>query len=853
MRRMGKMRWLTLSLLLVEGVVSFGQNAQQPLSVSVSNPATPPGTTAAESLFLNLSKVGLDSSRVYRAREISFDRPGFSITLDDGTIAFTEDVESRVTGAFFEGDGEVLMMPPNEVERGSMALFTGEAILEEHFVTGYFRFNDDTFSEIQPYLTPAENSADFVSRWNESAHALAQVDALRLFVSFSRFLPIADAPSVALSTDKSENDRFLHARLQGQKQGFFDVYFDSNAPEQVWAGQFRTAEGFNFYDLWSAFSLPGNKPAGGSVQAIATEEGRTNALEISDFKIKAEIKPPTTLDAEADLQLRVIKGGQRAALFELARTLVLKEVDVDGRAADFIHNPAIEGTQLSKRGNDLVAVVFPQPIQTGQQIRLHFVYGGEVLSQAGPGLLYVGARGTWYPNRGIAMANFDLEFRYPPGWTLIATGKRVDAASQIVTAPTITTPEEQVSHWISQRPIPIAGFNLGKYQRVEAKAGNVTVAVYATQSVERDFPQQPVQIAPDVGGIQPPTITIPLPPSPARNAQMVARISAHAIDVFSRDFGPYPFTELALTQNPGNLSQGWPGLIFLSSLSFLTPEEESNLHLTQLEKALIKEVISHETAHQWWGDLVTWSGYRDQWTSEGLANYSSLMLYEDDQPELFRTIMSAYRDNLLHKNKAGVPLMQDGPVTLGTRLSCSQFPDGYEDISYGRGTWLFYMLRHMMLDAARKGGERKSEQADPFIEALRKLRDRYQGKSVSAREMLQVFEEELPRPLWYEGHRSLDWFYEGWVKGTAVPRFDLRAVKYVTERGETSIHGVLLQKDAPKDLITPVPLYGMHDGKTIFLGQVFADGAETAFHLTAPAGTHKLVIDPEQTLLARTQ
>jgi hypothetical protein len=81
----------------------------------------------------------------------------------------------------------------------------------------------------------------------------------------------------------------------------------------------------------------------------------------------------------------------------------------------------------------------------------------------------------------------------------------------------------------------------------------------------------------------------------------------------------------------------------------------------------------------------------------------------------------------------------------------------------------------------------------------------------------------------------------------------VRAVRYMTTPGETSIQGVLLQKDAPKELVTPVPLYGMHDGKLIFLGQVFADGAETPFHLKAPPGTHKLMIDPDQTLLARSQ
>jgi aminopeptidase N len=39
-------------------------------------------------------------------------------------------------------------------------------------------------------------------------------------------------------------------------------------------------------------------------------------------------------------------------------------------------------------------------------------------------------------------------------------------------------------------------------------------------------------------------------------------------------------------------------------------------------------VLVHETAHQWWGDLVLWKSYRDQWLMEGLANYASLLVLE---------------------------------------------------------------------------------------------------------------------------------------------------------------------------------------------------------------------------------
>src|SRR5579863_494782 len=154
--------------------------------------ATPPEARPAkpaEALYLQLSQVRLDPARVYLVRGASLDRSAIHITFEDGTIAFTQDVMGRITGAFFEGDGEVLLTPPNEVERKSMSLFTGMAILEEHFATAYFRFNDDVALELKPDLRPTDNQQEFVDRWNATARNLANGDAMRLLLTLSRMLP----------------------------------------------------------------------------------------------------------------------------------------------------------------------------------------------------------------------------------------------------------------------------------------------------------------------------------------------------------------------------------------------------------------------------------------------------------------------------------------------------------------------------------------------------------------------------------------------------------------------------------------------------------------------------------------
>ncbi len=110
----------------------------------------------------------------------------------------------------------------------------------------------------------------------------------------------------------------------------------------------------------------------------------------------------------------------------------------------------------------------------------------------------------------------------------------------------------------------------------------------------------------------------------------------------------------------------------------------------------------------------------------------------------------------------------------------------------------------------------------------------------------------MPASLRYEGKPSLDWFYDSWVNGTAIPRFELAKVKFSEVNGKTMVAGTIAEKDAPDNLVTLVPVYSLLPRK-VLLGQVFVDDHEVQFRLTAPAGTRKVVLDPEHTLLTRPQ
>ncbi len=824
----------------------------------------------AESLYLQLSSVGLDPARVFKVRGSSLDRGPIHISMEDGTIAFTRDVMGRTTGAFFEGDGEVLLLPPNEVERKSMSLFTGMAILEERFSTAYFRFNDNTVAELRPGLRAPDDAKTFVTQWDETARNLAPGDAMRLLADFSEMLPDADGAASENSLHASKNEpanRMLRARLQGNTLGVFDVVFDANAGEQIEAGQAKAAaDGTVYYDVWTSFSIvdagPKRPPLGQTQQVLPAEtETRDDPIFVRSYVVEAEVRPPKELSAKVAVNLDVLHDGSRFLAFELSRYLKIQSVEADGRSVEFIQNPAVEGTRLARSGNDMVGLILPQPVRKGQKIRLRFVYGGEVLAEAGKGLLYVGARGNWYPNRGLVMSDFDLTFHYPPGWTLVATGRPEPAARDAIREAQDATKgaeDEQMARWVSERPIPVAGFDLGKYVRATAQAGDVNVDTYATIGVERNFPtpSQRDEIIPDPG---PSRNKLPVPaiaalaPSPARNAAAVADLTAQAIRYYASRFGPYPYSKLALTQLPGRESQGWPGLIFLSSFAFLTQEERRELHVGTVQELMDQQVPAHEAAHQWWGDLITWRSYRDQWLSEGLANYSAMMILQEKNPTAFRQIMQKYREDLVQKDKDGNVRKDAGPVTLGSRLLSSHFPQGYEAISYGRGTWLFHMLRSMLEDAAIEADRKEPAQhktEEPFVRSLRKLRERYEGKAITTRELLDVFAEDLPPSLRYEDKSSLDWFFEGWVNGTSLPKLELQSVKFTATPHGVSANGIIRQVDAEENLVTSVPIYALVSGRApVLLGRVFADGEESRFHLSAPVGTHKLLLDPNATIL----
>jgi hypothetical protein len=120
--------------------------------------------------------------------------------------------------------------------------------------------------------------------------------------------------------------------------------------------------------------------------------------------------------------------------------------------------------------------------------------------------------------------------------------------------------------------------------------------------------------------------------------------------------------------------------------------------------------------------------------------------------------------------------------------------------------------------------------------------------------LLDVFAEELPPSLRYEKQKSLDWFRDGWIDGKSIPKLETKSVKFSKQGSHVLLTGSIVQKDAPQDLVTSVPVYAVTGTKEpVLLGRVFATGDETSFRLSAPAGTRRIVLDPFDTVLTNSK
>src|SRR5271166_1017122 len=781
-------------------------------------------------LLSALNALQIDGQHVYTVSikdRVELRKADAILAFQDGKIAFFQSFEGRITGFAFSGVGHVLTLPRDPIERQQVARFLGAPVLDQQFLSAYVRFTDDTGQELLRELqraglasTPDEQ---FASLWQDSLERLNPSHSLRILIE-----NYSSAPA-----------HFFHAGIDGALTGPFDILLDPMHSDTFSVGQPRTVGKNTYYDIWAAYPLAETPPYPVDFDAL-------------HYHIDTTIHPDNSLDGTSSIDFRALSGSQQFLGIQLSRALKITAITgQNGEPLTFFQNEGLTEREINTRGQDTLLVFLPKTPPQGATFTLNFRYSGNVIVDAGNGVLFVGARENWYPHFGDAseFAFYDLTFHWPKRLRLVATGTKSAEREE---------GDSRVATWSTEIPVPEAGFNLGEYASSSLASENRTIEVYANKQLEemlmaRLSQFEPPAETPPYGANPNPQLGTdhhPTPPSPASILKQLAREIDSSVRFEELYSGPFPFRNLGVSQIPGTFGQGWPGLLYLSTYSFLPEEAQSRAGLSTAGRSFFNDVVPfHEVAHQWWGNVVGWSSYRDQWITESIAEYLAL-LFADTQKNPDHALnawLDRYRKRLTTKaDGEDRPPADIGPVSIGRRLTSSHSPEAYNVVVYAKGTWILHMLREML----RQPGAANGKDPDArFIALLHTLVAKYARSALTTADFQREVESVMTPRMDLEGGRSMEWFFAEYVRGTGIPHYKVQFTSRHTEKG-VQIHGQLLQSGVPRSFIAPVPIYASTGiGRTVFLGTVVTTGDETNFTFTAPTAPHKLQIDPHMTLL----
>lgn len=805
--------------------------ASAPSATTTVSPAAAAQPIPNDPLALYQALIALrpDGSRVYSVHDLNLRRDVINFTFSEGKLAFLQPLGGRVTGLVFAGRGHVIATPHERGERRSLAQFLGVPILDMGFSAAYIRFTDDTAAEIERQLQQGndESAADpaFAQRWEPEVAALGPSQSLRVMTDLLSTSPLP----------------YFYTLVDGDSAGPFEVSVDQRRAEQVLIGQVRMNNGAPVYDVWAHFP---------------TEDSRKVSPEPFaplDYRVDSTIGDDLSLTGKTTLHLNTLRAGERVVPLELSRNLTISDIrGDDGQTLPYFQNEELSRRNVARRGNDSILVVLPTAPAAAQDFHLDIVYHGNVIADAGNGVNFVGERGTWYAHTdGTHFAQFDLTFHWPKRLTLVATGTESDAQDGADT---------KSGRWRSEVPFANAGFNLSEY-KTQAAAGQPPVQVFANQQLEDailarlrvNTANQPTPSAifdqSRPGQIVQQIPPAPAPPSPSAALKQVSTEVMDSIRFLEKLNGDFPFNHLDVTQIPGSFGQGWPELVYLSTLAFLPPDTAEVAGLNAWARSAARDLMPcHETAHQWWGNVAGAATYRDMWIEEGMADYLSLLYADSKKPSehLLTKWLNHYRDELSAKIPGSDHSIEDvGPLVLGPRLTSAKVPDAYDTLIYGKGAWVMHMLHEMLRDPASKDPDAR------YREFLRAVLSEYRFKPLSTEDFQRAVEQHMTPAMDLDGNRKMDWFFEQWVRGTSMPHY---SVKFESKaRGKEFIVSGNLEQDGVEDVFTaPVPLYASQTGgKPQRLGVVVTTGAETHFRFVSRFRPAHIVIDPYLTLLCR--
>ncbi len=728
-------------------------------------------------------------------------------TMRSGEICFANKVQDRVTGAVFIGDGEFQLAPPVEIEKKHLAIFVDAPEIKEQFTELVMYFTDKTYDQLKksPNLTMnADNS-----KLPAATNALKSKNGL-LRRRFSYNI----------------SSRILADFLTPQRQGFFTCFIDGKKfgslvyqidplgitnvyPEQVALISYDQET----FGIWTAFHLADEYKKG-----TANSWTDRRFYDITNHDLETTIQG-TRVIIKDTLTIQMKEPDIKFIPFDLYSTMRIKTVRNEaGEEISFIQEKKDEDADFG--------VILGRAPEVGKPFKITVEGDGiDVLIRQGTGnfILNPGARSTWYPNNPFTAfgdrAIFNLTFHYPKKYVLVGVGNRVGDET--------TEGEVKTSKWSSDVEFEVAGFNYGdfKSERILDAETGYELEVYANRELPAEMRaiQNQVDEIENRGGITETTIGAM---NTVGGMKMVLAEAQNSMRIYNTYFGKLPYKRIAMTQQPNTFfGQAWTTLIYMPYMAFVSNTQRVQLFGIQGgTNGFWQEVAPHEVAHQWWGHIVGWTSYHDQWMSEGFSEFSASLYVQLTQNDTNKFIeyWELQRRQLTEGSPRtnGIKPYTVGPISQGFRLNSAKTGGAYQNLIYPKGAFVLHMLRMMMFD------HRKGTRDDRFKEMMKDFIKTHYNRPVSNEDFKKTVEKHMTPQMDIDGNKTMDWFFDEWVFGTEVPTYKFE-YQIGAEGGKTILTGKLTQSGVSDKFVMIVPIYVDFGKGWAYLGSATVNGNST--------------------------
>jgi hypothetical protein len=767
----------------------------------------------SDPVYQQLRNVGLGSESV-TVKDFELKRDGVRFHFHTGSFCFVAPVQGKVTGAVFVGDGNMVLDPPIPSEVAALKLLTkGDEFVEQydHLV---LRFTDSSYDDIKKAgdqggscdAGPLHSSQEAMRhdhhlKYNLDARILQDVLGTEPGGLFVAFVPGKNYSTKEIYViDPHGAPALLRFIVPSNQPGFPSTdYTQGVAPEEV---ELLTYDE-NKMGIWAAFHLSSEYKDGS-----ASGDQQNQVIQITHQALDTTIEKNSHLAGKASTTFVALADGLRVIPFNLHHTLkVQSAADDKGQALSFI--------QEDQNSDADYYVVLPTPLSLGQKFTIATTYEGkDVVVNQGSGNYFPIARDDWYPNNvsgGLGeFATYDMTFHIPKGTRMVATGALVSETND---------GGQDVSVWKSG-PQTVAGFNFGQFKMQEGKLTDPDYTVQAFANAEP--PDNVKALLQQLNGALPGQDSehydIAIGTMNTTNLLKKALTEAEAsVQLYSDFFGSSEFKQLAVTQQTAcDYGQSWPELVYLPICYLYDTTVRRQLGMDFHDYGYWRVVAPHEVAHQWWGHTIGFDSYRDQWMSEGFADFSASLYLQiaEKNNKLFTSFWDDERTLLTERNNMGFRAIDAGPVTMGLRLNNQTTGFGvYQRVIYPKGAYILHMIRMMMY--SKQTGDQN------FKDTMHDFTSTYGGHAATTEDFKATVEKHMTVDMQRIGDGKMDWFFNEYVYGTALPTYKLDSTFEKNADGDVVFGFKVTQSGVDDKFRMLVPVYlELANGNVVFLGRV---------------------------------